>query len=380
MKNIAIIVGAGSGERFGSYKQVEMINNKPVYKYSIDAFLDSNCFSQIILAIPKKLLSVIPHQLTDNRYKDIVVCEGGKTRAQSVYNAFSKITGNKKNKIFIHDAARPLISKQTILNLVSFSKKEKAVILAKKINETVKSVEEGRSKFTVDRSSLWTSETPQVFNQEILQEAYDKKLDIIDEFSDEASLIEECGHEVKICENKSLNTKITTVEDIDLISKNMIDNVFFGIGLDCHSLEEGSGIIIGGYQIKCNLKSVAHSDGDVLTHAIIDALCGALNLGDIGQHFPNTPNNKNISSIELLKKIMLLIPSNISIINIDASIVLNNPKISKYKSKIISKLAPVLKISESQISIKGITSNGLSFLNMKNGWGAEVIISLKKWK
>tara|TARA_Y200000002_G_scaffold211349_1_gene174345 strand:+ start:776 stop:1918 length:1143 start_codon:yes stop_codon:yes gene_type:complete len=380
MKNIAIIVGAGSGERFGSYKQVEMINNKPVYKYSIDAFLDSNCFSQIILAIPKKLFSVITNELTDQRYKDIIVCEGGKTRAQSVYNAFSKITENEKNKIFVHDAARPLISKQTILNLVSFSKKENAVILAKKINETVKSVKEGKSKFTVDRSTLWTAETPQVFNQEILQEAYDKKLDNIDEFFDEAALVEECGYEIKIFENRILNTKITTKEDIDLISKNMIDNIFFGLGLDCHSLEKGSGIVLGGYKIKCNLKSVAHSDGDVLTHAIIDALCGALNLGDIGQHFPNTSKNKNISSIKLLKKTISLIPSNISIINIDASIVLNSPKISKYKSKIVSTLAPILKIPESQISIKGITSNGLSFLDMKNAWGAEVIISLKQWK
>ena len=169
-------------------------------------------------------------------------------------------------------------------------------------------------------------------------------------------------------------------EDIDLISKNMIDNVFFGLGIDCHSLEKGTGIIIGGYEIKCNLKSVAHSDGDVLTHAIIDALCGALNLGDIGQHFPNTPKNKNISSIKLLEEIMSLIPKNISIVNIDASVVLNSPKISKYKSKITSTLAPILKISESQISIKGITSNGLSFIDMKNGWGAEVIISLKRWK
>ena len=380
MKNIAIIVGAGSGERFGSYKQVETINNKPVYKYSIDAFLNSDCFSQIILAIPKKLFSVIANQLNENRYKDIIICEGGNTRAQSVYNAFSKIPENEKNKIFIHDAARPLISTQTILNLVSFSKKENATILAKKINETIKSVKEGRSKFTVDRSTLWTAETPQVFNQEILQEAYDKKLDIIDEFSDEASLVEECGYEIKICENRSLNTKITTKEEIDLISKHMIDNVFFGLGLDCHSLEKGSGIVLGGYKIKCNLKSVAHSDGDVLTHAIIDALCGALNLGDIGQHFPNTSKNKNISSIRLLQKTMSLIPSNISIVNIDASIVLNKPKISKYKPKIVSTLAPILKISESQISIKGITSNGLSFLDMKNGWGAEVIISLQKWK
>ena len=177
-----------------------------------------------------------------------------------------------------------------------------------------------------------------------------------------------------------MNTKITTKEDIDLISKNLIDNVFFGLGLDCHSLEKGTGITIGGYKIKCNLKSVAHSDGDVLTHAIIDALCGALNLGDIGQHFPNTPKNKNISSIKLLEQIMSLIPKNISIDNIDASVVLNRPKISKYKSKIASTLAPILKISESQISIKGITSNGLSFIDMKNGWGAEVIISLKQWK
>ena len=154
MKNIAIIVGAGSGERFGSYKQVETINNKPVYKYSIDAFLDSECFSKIILAVPKKLLSVILNQLNEDRYKDIIVCEGGNTRAQSVYNAFSKITENEKNKIFIHDAARPLISTQIILNLVHFSKKEDAVVLAKKINETVKSVKEGKTRFTVDLSLI----------------------------------------------------------------------------------------------------------------------------------------------------------------------------------------------------------------------------------
>ena len=104
-------------------------------------------------------------------------------------------------------------------------------MLAKKINETVKSVKAGQTKFTVDRSTLWTAETPQVFNQEILHDAYDRKLDNIDEYSDEASLVEECGYEVKICENRSLNTKITTKEDIDLISKNMIDNVFLGLVL-----------------------------------------------------------------------------------------------------------------------------------------------------
>ena len=186
MKNVAIIVGAGSGERFGSYKQVEIINNKPVYQYSIDAFLDTKSFSKIIIAAPKKLINVMAEQLAEEKYKNVVLCEGGDNRSQSVYNAFKMISSHK-NKIFIHDAARPLIDKKTIINLLEFSKKEKAVILAKKITETVKSVKSNKSNFTVDRTNLWTSETPQVFNQEVLEEVYNKKSDIIHEYSDEAA-------------------------------------------------------------------------------------------------------------------------------------------------------------------------------------------------
>ena len=378
MKNIAIIVGAGLGQRFGSFKQVEIINNKPVYLYSVDAFINTNSFSSIIVVVPKELTKTVSKDLADDRYKNVIVCDGGNSRSQSVYNAFKKITG-KKNKIFIHDAARPLIDKKTILNLLDFSKKENAVILAKKITETVKSVKSKKANFTVDRTNLWTSETPQVYNQEILEEVYEKRLNVIHEFSDEAALVEDLGYDVRIFENKNLNTKITTKEDLGIVKNSIVSNNFFGLGIDFHSLDKGDGLVIGGYKIKCNLKSVAHSDGDVLTHAIIDALCGALNLGDIGEHFPNTANNKNISSIKLLEKIVSMIPSSINIVNIDASIVLNEPKISKYKSKIASSLAPALKISKNQISIKGTTTNRLNFINMKNGWGAEVIITLQKW-
>ena len=91
MKNVAIIVGAGSGERFGSYKQVEIINNKPVYQYSIDAFLDTKSFSKIIIAVPKKLINVMAEQLAEEKYKNVVLCEGGDSRSQSVYNAFKMI-------------------------------------------------------------------------------------------------------------------------------------------------------------------------------------------------------------------------------------------------------------------------------------------------
>ena len=116
-----------------------------------------------------------------------------------------------------------------------------------------------------------------------------------------------------------------------------------------------------------------------MTHAIIDAICGALNLGDIGTQFPNDPEYKDISSIALLKKVLLLVPENISIVNIDATVVLDSPNISTIKSKISSKLAGIFHIESRKVSIKAITRNGLSFVDMNNGWGAEVIITLKRW-
>ena len=149
-----------------------------------------------------------------------------------------------------------------------------------------------------------------------------------------------------------------------------------GIGVDFHSLIKGDHLIIGGHRIECEFSSQAHSDGDVLTHAIIDALLGALNLGDIGENFPNTSEYLNISSIKMLKKVVQKMPENTKIINIDASIVLNSPKISPYKNAIKESLSKVLNVSTDSISIKGTTTNNLGFVDMSNGWGAQAILMI----
>jgi 2-C-methyl-D-erythritol 2,4-cyclodiphosphate synthase len=149
-----------------------------------------------------------------------------------------------------------------------------------------------------------------------------------------------------------------------------------GVGIDFHSLIKGKYLVVGGHKIKCEFASDAHSDGDVLTHAVIDALLGALNLGDIGEHFPNNPEYLNIPSTKLLQKILEKMPQNISIGMIDASIVLNNPKLSAHKKDIKSSLANVLGVNENIISIKATTTNSLRYLDMSNGWGCEVIVTL----
>ena len=149
-----------------------------------------------------------------------------------------------------------------------------------------------------------------------------------------------------------------------------------GIGVDFHSLVKGDHLIIGGHRIECEFSSQAHSDGDVLTHAIIDALLGALNLGDIGENFPNTSEYLNISSIKMLKKVVQKMPENTKIINIDASIVLNSPKISPYKNAIKESLSKALNVSIDSISVKGTTTNNLGFVDMSNGWGAQAILMI----
>ena len=149
-----------------------------------------------------------------------------------------------------------------------------------------------------------------------------------------------------------------------------------GIGVDFHSLVKGDYLIIGGHKIECEFSSQAHSDGDVLTHSIIDALLGALNLGDIGENFPNTSEYLNVSSIELLKKVVQKIPENTKIINVDTSIVLNIPKISPHKNAIKKSLSKVLGISIDSISIKSTTTNSLRFVDMSNGWGAQTILTI----
>ena len=375
--NAGLIVAGGTGRRFGGYKQTAMLNNQPIYQYSIDVFNQSNVIDIIYLVVPKDLLPKITEDLSSIKLsKPIILCEGGNTRSESVYNAIKK-TEENIDVIVIHDAVRPLIQSKNILKLVNACKKNDGAILAHPVSDTLKKVNGNIISFTIDRNSLWLAETPQAFNLNQLKNCY-KNINKDDRstFTDEASLMEHCGYTVQILHNKVQNIKITEKEDLALLKNRIAGKSTTGIGLDFHSLIEGQGLVIGGHQVECKFSSDAYSDGDVLTHAVTDALLGALNLGDIGERFPNSPEYLNISSIKLLKKIVKKIPSNTKIARIDVSIVLNSPKISPHKKEIKASLADALGIKENIISIKATTTNGLKFLDMSNGWGCEAIITL----
>lgn len=155
-----------------------------------------------------------------------------------------------------------------------------------------------------------------------------------------------------------------------------------GNGYDIHRLEEGRKLILGGVVIPYEKGFVAHSDGDALIHAIIDALLGALALGDIGSHFPdNDKQYKNIDSSILLKKVLKLInDQNYEIVNLDTNIIAQKPKLAPYISKIVENLALLTNLNKNQISIKAKTNEKMDSVGESKAIATNCIVLLKKIK
>jgi 2-C-methyl-D-erythritol 2,4-cyclodiphosphate synthase len=158
----------------------------------------------------------------------------------------------------------------------------------------------------------------------------------------------------------------------------LIESIRVGFGYDVHPLIEGRKLILGGVNIPSDTGLLGHSDADVLLHAICDALLGAAALGDIGKHFPDTDETyRGISSSKLLKHVGILLQGNgYKISNIDSTIILEKPKISKYVDSMRKLIAKALLISHHQVSIKATTHEGLGAFGRGEGCAAYAVASI----
>lgn len=160
-----------------------------------------------------------------------------------------------------------------------------------------------------------------------------------------------------------------------------MDNLRIGFGFDAHQIKKGSSMVIGGIKIESDYEIIAHSDGDVLTHAICDALLGAAHLGDLGSFVPEDNSTKNISSLKILEEVIDKLRSiNMEIINIDSTYVGSIPRLEPYKADMEIKLASILKIDSNLVSCKATTTDGLSYQGKKEGISAYATVLLKKIK
>ena len=391
MSNIAIILAAGSSNRFTTKipKQYEKINDKAIISYSIEKFLDEDDIDDIVLAINPKHKKFYSDIVKKYDLQHVII--GGKKRQESVFNALLYLEKISPKNVVIHDSARPFLNNRVIQESLSLLNKHDAAIPVIPIEDTIKKVNKNQTLITLNRDDLYRIQTPQSFSYKTLYSCH--KNVSHNNFTDDSGILENFGLKVVTFKGSQLNFKITTNDDLNRarklynnsndVKENMQQiNYRVGIGYDVHRFEESldpTNIILGGIKIDFNKKIIAHSDGDVLMHALVDALLGSIAVGDIGEYFPpSNPKYKNADSKLFLEKAMeLLQERQAEIVNIDANIICEKPKISPHKQKIRENLATILKLDINQVSIKATTTEKLGFTGREEGIAAQVIANVK---
>ncbi len=346
-----ILLAGGDSLRFSSNtnKLLAKFKNKNLLTHNID-FLKELKFKKITVVI-----NTIKKANISN-FDDLEIIKGGKTRSESVKNALN--TSIFKSKyVLIHDAARPLSSEKIIKNIIKnlIEKKYDCVVPFSKCSDTVVV-----NHKNLDREKIKLIKTPQGFVKNKI--IYLHKKNNKNKITDDSLLFrnEKNKYKIKYLLQNEINLKITYKDELNSLNKLISNNFLVGIGYDIHKTRKtikNNLIKIGGIKIKSKIKVIAHSDGDVLLHAITDSILGALSQRDIGTYFPNNKRNLNRNSIDFLnhslKKMTL---KKMLINNIDIMIVSEEPKINPHFEIIISSLSKLLKTDKKNITIKATTN------------------------
>ena len=370
----AIIAAAGSGSRMGGDKPKQFLNvdGIPVIAKTYRAFADCDMIDVIYVVTGEDMMQqcknhMVPYLDTKQLKKFGGIVSGGKERQDSVYNALIAVKEQGGvDYVLIHDAARPFVTGKIIETTVKAAESRDAAIVCVRPKDTIRTVDE-----TLDRRSLMIVQTPQGFRFDLLMNAYEKAYADGYYGTDDASLVERIGVHPALVEGSYANIKLTTREDLPSVTR-------IGKGFDVHRLVEERKCIIGGVDIPNKKGLLGHSDADVLTHAIMDALLGAAALGDIGRIFPDSDEQfKDANSIKMLEQVGYMIrEKGYGISNIDATVICERPKISPYVEEMIENIAKALKIDSDRINIKGTTTEKLGFTGRKEGIAAEAVCIL----
>ena len=366
MNNYFIILASGQSKRFNSFKpkQFNIYKNKALFKHSLEKAIKSKLFKKIILVVNNK------KSIKEKFPKNILIIKGGKERSDSSLIALKYIKKFKPTNVLIHDAARPNFTIKLLKHLIKSLKNNIAVIPAINSKDSIK-YKIKNQLFNLNRDNSYLTQTPQAFK---FKNLYNLSVKQKNKVTDEATLFIENNFKIKIIKGENLNNKITYKEDMQN------NKTFFGIGFDVHKLLKGKKLFLGGVEIPFHSGLKGHSDGDVIIHSVIDSLLGAMKKKDIGTFFPdNQKKLKNIRSPKMLKPINeILNKKKYYINNLDINLICEQPKVSKYRDKIIKSLSNLLDIDKKLINLKGKTVEKLGLIGKEKAIACEVICSISE--
>lgn len=395
-KVAAIIPAAGSGSRMGlpSPKQFFELEGVPILIHTLQVFQQVESIGLIIVVVPCENCTWVEEQVQKyNLSKVFKVIAGGKHRQDSVL-AGLEVLPLEIELVLVHDGVRPFVPVSVIENCLKEAEKNGAAMVAVPVKDTLKAVSRDNViEQTIDRSGVWQAQTPQAAKVSLLKKAFAdviKHKDFI--ATDEAALLERVNIPVKVVEGSEKNIKITRPEDLILAKAILMESqgdinsmkgacqYSSGYGYDAHRLVEGRPLVLGGVTVPHEKGLLGHSDADVLTHALCDAMLGGAGAGDIGQHFPDTDEKfKGISSLRILESVSDLVAQKGYVLhNADITVVAQKPKLVEYFKAMQKNLAAACGVDPASINLKATTTEGLGFEGREEGMSAHAVVMLKR--
>ncbi len=387
----AVLPAAGRGERFGAAtpKQYLKVHGRAVLSWSMGALLAERSICGIVVAVAAGDRRFA--RLPEARDARVVSCIGGARRELSVAHALERLAGDARDSdlVLVHDAARPCLHRDDLRRLIERAGRDPAGgLLAVPVGDTLKrGVQGNRVGDTVPREGLWRALTPQLFRYGLLRRALMLCLTHGRAVTDEASAVEALGLRPLLVAGRADNIKVTAAGGPaarggrprrETLGRRWAMRI--GHGYDVHAFGPGAFVTLGGVRVPHDRGVVAHSDGDVVLHALCDALLGALGEGDIGQHFPDSdPQWQGASSRLFLRHCAsLLAARGWRLVNADLTLLAEAPRLGGHRTAMRGNIATDLGVDIGRINLKATTCEGLGALGRAEGLACHAVVLLKR--
>lgn len=400
MNVTAIIAAGGKGRRMRSVlpKQYLPLGDCPVIVHALRTFSGLDAVTEILLVVPGSEVARVQSDIVSGYGLSKVsrIVPGGRERQDSIRNGLAAVRADT-DVVVIHDAVRPFATPGLIEAVIAGAARWGAVAPSVPVRDTVKSTRAGSwVDETLPRRRLRLVQTPQAFRLEVIRRAHERAAAEGFLGTDDAALVERLGRRVRLIPGSTRNIKITTPDDLELARRFLLDGADrrteageraemmperVGCGYDSHRLATGRRLVLGGVDIPHPLGLLGHSDGDALIHAVIDALLGAIGGGDIGRLFPDSdPAYRGVSSLVLLRKVGDLVRGKgFEIGHLDATVVLEKPRLADHVPAMIERLSTALGLAAGRINIKAKTNEGMGFVGRGEGVAVFAVAAVRGW-
>ncbi len=395
----AVITAAGSGQRCPGHKRKQLMPlcGKPLVTWSLEAFSQVERLTSMILVGPVGDEQALEEMKSAAAaFKNIItVIPGGNSRQDSIFKGLTalKPLADNNDLVLIHDGVRPLITPGLINRVIDHSTPNTVIVPVIKATETVKLLTgDNNISRTLPRQQIGLAQTPQGAPFSLLWDAYQAGNEQTRlRATDDAELVERARPDTLIrwVDGERHNIKITFPEDLTLAefllqAENPVQNmtqpiITTGFGYDVHRLTTGRKLVLGGITIPHSHGLAGHSDADVVIHALVDAILGAVAAGDIGRHFPDSdPRYLNADSLEFLAYTAeLAAAKSFNLQSIDITIVAQQPKLAPFLPQMHQAINDALTIP-CQLNIKATTTEGLGFTGTGEGIAAYAVVTARK--